>query len=263
PTTGGVSITGGYVYRGLKYPLLYGYYITADYQSQRAWLIRSGGGDTSVQNNLPIDAIVSFGETENGELFMLSQATNAISQVSSTALVPVKFTLFEGEYRNGRIELNWEIQSEESVQEYQVEYSSNGTAFVQAGTVAAHNVKAYAFSHPVSGNNNFYYRLKVVDLDGSSEYSKIVFIRNPFAIGNKKLFVIPSVINNGTLTVHLDKTYHQLQVISLEGKEVYNEKIEGRTGVISLRLPSLRAGHYIVRLSSDAEVLTQRVIINN
>src|SRR5688572_13937846 len=39
-TTGGFSITGGYVYRGNDWPELDGYYITADYVSGNAWLVR-------------------------------------------------------------------------------------------------------------------------------------------------------------------------------------------------------------------------------
>ncbi|HUM53162.1 MAG TPA: PQQ-dependent sugar dehydrogenase, partial [Chitinophagales bacterium] len=38
--SGGIAVTGGFVYRGAKYPDLYGYYICADYGSGNFWLIK-------------------------------------------------------------------------------------------------------------------------------------------------------------------------------------------------------------------------------
>ena len=263
--TGGVSITGGYVYRGSQYPLLQGYYVTADFQSQRAWLIKpdgTGGFNSWVQNNIPLDAIVSFGENENGELFVVS-LTNTVYQVSSTVLVPVKIISFTGLYNNGRIELKWEVSSEIGVQEYIIEYSINGTDFSSAGSVSAANVEGYSFSHPVSGPYNYYYRLKMMDRDGRYEYSKTILIRNPDTEGGRKLFVIPSVIHNGVMNIHLDKNYNAVQLINLEGREVFKERIGGRTGLIRLQVPALSAGQYVVRLIGDKEILTQRVLVSD
>jgi len=68
---GGFCVIGGYVYRGLAYPQLRGYYICADYISGNAWKLRpnnTGGWDIYLQKNVPL-SIVSFGENEEGELF--------------------------------------------------------------------------------------------------------------------------------------------------------------------------------------------------
>ena len=73
-TTGGYSVTGGYVYRGNAIPALKGYYICADYISANAWKIvsnGSGGWNISMQKNVP-SSIVSFGEDESGELYAAS-----------------------------------------------------------------------------------------------------------------------------------------------------------------------------------------------
>lgn len=62
-STGGYSITGGYVYRGAEFPLLQGYYVFTDYVSGNLWLTQSdgnGGYTTSMQKG--ISTISSFGE---------------------------------------------------------------------------------------------------------------------------------------------------------------------------------------------------------
>lgn len=73
-TSGGFSVTGGYVYRGAAVPALRGYYICADYISANAWKIisnGSGGWNISQQKNVP-SSIVSFGEDESGEMYAAS-----------------------------------------------------------------------------------------------------------------------------------------------------------------------------------------------
>ncbi|MDZ4845064.1 MAG: PQQ-dependent sugar dehydrogenase [Chitinophagales bacterium] len=68
----GCSVTGGYRYRGCKYPDLFGYYIFTDYCSGRFWETHDSSG-TWVTTQLFDDAnfrYVSFGEDRNGELYV-------------------------------------------------------------------------------------------------------------------------------------------------------------------------------------------------
>ena len=88
-STGGFSVTGGFVYRGSQYPALQGYYICADYVSGNAWLINPNGGGgwtTRMQTGLP-GSIVSFGEAEDGTLYSVSLGgtiyTVVLSAISS------------------------------------------------------------------------------------------------------------------------------------------------------------------------------------
>lgn len=69
----GCSVTGGYVYRGAKLPMLQGAYLFGDYCSGKIWqLQRDQVGNW--QSSLLFDTeyrISSFGEDANGELYML------------------------------------------------------------------------------------------------------------------------------------------------------------------------------------------------
>jgi glucose/arabinose dehydrogenase len=68
----GCSITGGYVYRGAAYPALQGIYLYADFCSGKVWGLQNDGG-WQFQHLLDSGMNVSsFGQGENGELYMLS-----------------------------------------------------------------------------------------------------------------------------------------------------------------------------------------------
>ena len=74
----GLSITGGYVYRGKKIPELVGIYVYGDYESGRIWGLRyedkqllADGELIDIRRNGGLK-IASFGEDAQGELYILS-----------------------------------------------------------------------------------------------------------------------------------------------------------------------------------------------
>lgn len=74
PHSEGISITGGYVYRGAKYPSLQGVYVYADYATGRIWGLKHADGKVLVNGEMlggtDRTFIASFGEDESGELFV-------------------------------------------------------------------------------------------------------------------------------------------------------------------------------------------------
>jgi putative heme-binding domain-containing protein len=73
PHTIACSITGGYVYRGRKFPELQGAYIFGDWETRRIWAARFQGNQTKEMPEIarPTVRIVAFGEDHDGELCFL------------------------------------------------------------------------------------------------------------------------------------------------------------------------------------------------
>jgi glucose/arabinose dehydrogenase len=72
----GVSITGGYVYRGKKLPALRGAYVYADFQMGTIWGLRYENGKLTADDIIvPANGkrnVSSFSEDSNGDLYMIS-----------------------------------------------------------------------------------------------------------------------------------------------------------------------------------------------
>lgn len=91
---GDVSVTGGYVYRGARWPSLRGTYVYGDYASGRIWGLRREG--TQFNNRELLDSpllISTFGEDEAGELYVAHHGNGEISRIDATAAAePPVFT---------------------------------------------------------------------------------------------------------------------------------------------------------------------------
>jgi glucose/arabinose dehydrogenase len=72
----GRSITGGHVYRGKRFPELDGHYLYGDFVTSKIWALRYDDAKKRVVANRPIRdlglPILSFGEDEQGELYLLT-----------------------------------------------------------------------------------------------------------------------------------------------------------------------------------------------
>jgi glucose/arabinose dehydrogenase len=73
PHSEGLSITGGYVYRGSRFPVLAGIYIYADYATGRIWGLKYQNGKVIANGEMLSGRertfIASFGEDEAGEVY--------------------------------------------------------------------------------------------------------------------------------------------------------------------------------------------------
>jgi glucose/arabinose dehydrogenase len=81
----GCSITGGYVYRGTRYPELNGIYFFGDYCSGNLWGLRqnaSGQWQTALLQNSGL-TISSFGQDAAGELYILDYGEGTIYRLAA------------------------------------------------------------------------------------------------------------------------------------------------------------------------------------
>lgn len=264
-TTGGFSITGGYVYRGTEYPGLVGYYICADYISGNQWTIGSdGSGGWNVYQQVSATFpgnIATFGEAENGTLYAASLTGNTVYKVQLAAVLPLVLTHFSGSYRQGASELQWETASEQALSHFDVEYSSDGIRYEKAGKVIASNSAQggkYQFRHETLQKGTLYYRLNMVDNDGTARYSQILSLATG---GTPRNLVYPTLVEDGRLRFSVEEAFQQLEIRNTNGTLVHRQSLDGKTGAFSIPVSGLAQGMYFVQLSNGNSAFNSKFII--
>jgi hypothetical protein len=96
-----------------------------------------------------------------------------------SGVLPVKLVDFSAAKKSNAVDLAWTTEEESNIIRYEVQRSTNGHDFTTIGTVPSRNETSRAYysssdKNPVNGIA--YYRLKSVELNGKSGYSKIVSI---------------------------------------------------------------------------------------
>lgn len=86
----GVSITGGFVYRGARVPRLAGSYVFGDFASGSVWALDDDGRTKQkhLLAQLPANNLASFGQDTNGEVYTLSIGTGAVHTLAPAAPAP-------------------------------------------------------------------------------------------------------------------------------------------------------------------------------
>jgi glucose/arabinose dehydrogenase len=265
-TTGGVSVTGGFVYRGPDFPALTGYYLMSDFGSGHLWKIAPnglGGWNVTRQPNT-LGSVVSYGEAENGALYA-STLGGTLYLVTAPPGAPLPVTLlnFQAQSGNGVINLSWETTFEQNLRQFEVQFSEDNIDFSVAGIVPAlNNIRGetYRFNHTIFNKQRVYYRLKMVDLDGSAEYSRTITLD---ITGTARNYVFPTIGNNGTIGLYLSESFENVEIIDMHGKLLRKQILSGRTGRIDIQIPPAATGTCVVRLNhaDRSKSFTQKIFV--
>ena len=165
------------------------------------------------------------------------------------AILPVNLLSFKAillEKNNAKI--YWATASEQNTDYFVVEKSDNGQDFEPINTVKAlgnsNNTQNYdVLDNDILGKSIIYYRLKIIDNDGTYKYSKIITLKMP-----TKPFVLdisPNPVDN-ILTINNNETIKSLCIYNIQGVLMYkgNDK-----NIVTSAFP---AGIYIVE-AADTE----------
>ncbi len=260
-----IAITGGYVYRGAEYPNFTGYYISTEFYSGDIillWPNGNGGFDSSKQTGGQT-FIAAYGEGEDGTLYAVSEATNAVYKVVATggSVLPVVLSRFSVAHYSNYNEVKWATESETNTARFYVEYSTDKSNYARAGVVpASGNGKgsAYTFQHRFSTTIATYYRLAIEDEGGRVTYSTVVKVMPD---GANWVKIYPTVIRNGMVNISLGAPANKLQLFNANGVMVFEKSLANASGTTAVPLPPLGKGLYFVQVIGDNGVKREKVII--
>jgi hypothetical protein len=167
-----------------------------------------------------------------------------------------------------RAQLSWQTTNAVNFDHFIIQRSMDGDNFQDVHTVAAmsngSSAPNYSYTDQYSYNGNVYYRLEMVDRDGSVNYSKIISLS---LSSDQKIRIYPTVVENNSLFVESTQPVAsaRLELYSMNGSRVSEKDwtvLDGRQQVsINAGYGNLPAGAYIARLSDGHSILAKQIIL--
>ncbi len=184
--------------------------------------------------------------------------------------LPVILSAFKGEEKNGVINLWWKTSREENLNRFEVERSRDGMNYEPIGIVfpsenATH--VDYAFSDKNAHYGSLYYRLKMVDNDGSYKYSNILTF-SVTETSMAKVAVAPNPVVD-RVCIHftgLSENTYRIELRNIAGQKVAERPVtitRYRQTEYLMRTASMAPGIYFLTLfdKSYKQVATSKVIV--
>ena len=157
-----------------------------------------------------------------------SAADRLMVVFSPMAALPVTFTTVKA-YQEGKdITVEWNVENESNMQQYEVEKSSDGNSFTKVATVAAINGVANNYQwldQNITSEYN-YYRIRSVDINGKTNYTQVVKVL--VGKSGSEIRVYPNPIINGTINLQLTNQppgIYEIKLINPLGQEIISKKI--------------------------------------
>lgn len=137
--------------------------------------------------------------------------------------LPVELVSFKAQANADVVNLTWRTASEQDNRGFEVQVSTDGKTFKNIGFVESKVgttslVQDYSFRDAKAASGTNYYRLKQIDFDGTSEYSKTIAVNITLASSSA---VYPTLATND-VTVRLARTDEQVIIVvaDIAGKQL-------------------------------------------
>jgi hypothetical protein len=190
----------------------------------------------------------------------------AMSIGSITFPVPLDFLSITAERKKEYTVVEWKTANEANVKQHEVQRSF-GNSFITIGTVPARNTintQTYNFYDADNLSGIIYYRIKSVDLDGKSKYSKVVAVS--YDALNENITIKNNPVKG---TIHLSltstkNTVYRYQLVATNGSVVQQGNIpySGTKSLDISILSSITKGSYVLLMNDGKSSLTKKIIID-
>ena len=186
---------------------------------------------TATPVNLYGTTIVNFSVTG----VAASYAANRFRIVFTQALVlPLTITSVKATQKSTGIQVEWVVENESSIKQYEVERSADARSFVKQHTAAAKNTALSNYNwldeNYAAGNN--YYRIKSIDNNGKIEYSKVVKVFAASA-SSQEITVFPNPVKEGDINLQMPNNaggIYGVKLFNMSGHLIMAKQINHASG---------------------------------
>jgi uncharacterized protein (TIGR02145 family) len=190
---------------------------------------------------------------------------------SSLSALPVELTSFTASIINNNVKLDWNTATEINSSSYDIERKlANNTSWQKIASVIASgsssSPKQYSFTDKKVNTGKYNYRLKLVDLDGSSKYSNIIIAEIVAPLRFELSNAYPNPWNPTTtiryqVPVNIMVTIKVFDALGREVSILVNEVKPAGNYEVTLNGHNLASGIYYYQMKAGNFIATKKITL--
>jgi hypothetical protein len=172
--------------------------------------------------------------------------------------LPINLVTFNGKQNDEQIDLTWKTASEKNFSHFEVQKSGDAKEFATIATVKGNQAEFYNLvdANPIEGNN--YYKLKMVDQDGTANLSKTIMV-NYEKGGNYISVENPAV--NGEFMVMTNLKNAKFTLLSTLGSKVETSIVSLQNNRFKIKAMNTSAGLYYLTIEANGKFITKKILM--
>jgi hypothetical protein len=180
-------------------------------------------------------------------------------------ILAIRLAFFKGAINNKKITLQWLSAFEQDIQSFVIEKSLDGRNFYPLTNLRPSNISGTQYStEDANPANSFnFYRLKVINLNGTIEYSSILkFNFTKGASSNWTMYPNPAAGNTFVTYQSFTRKQIKMSIADVTGKTISSKAFTIQPGINKLLVDAerLSAAMYLLRIESDGNIETTSFI---
>ncbi|MEP6467795.1 MAG: T9SS type A sorting domain-containing protein [Parafilimonas sp.] len=206
-----------------------------------------------VYGNVPV--------SNNHAILMLSGGF--AKYVPLDGVLPLTLISFNAENNGIKNIISWQTAAEINTNYFSVERSKDGINFYEIATQKSNNapsINNYSYTDAANSDADVYYRLKMMDTDGSFTYSKIVSLPQ----NNNAFFKIIPNPATANCTIYFDavaEVNSTLKIFDRNGNLQKQVLLSPKQTQLSFNVSSLSPGTYFCSIESADKIFTQKLVV--
>lgn len=174
------------------------------------------------------------------------------------APLPVQLTSFNADVEGLSTKLVWYTVDESGITSYVIEKSTDGRNFTAIGSVKAANLKTYSYADAQAASENSYYRLKMVEIDGTYKYSYVISVKSKLSMN---ISLSPNPVKSMLMIQHPKSavTGH-IQIVNATGQLVKDIRLSANAVISNVDMSGFTTGLYHVVFKNGSAMLTKTVL---
>ena len=179
-----------------------------------------------------------------------------------TGVVPVTITQFFATKQKDAVLLQWYATFETNFKLYEIERSNDALKFNKIGEINGQNLANYFFEdHNLPSGSIGYYRLKMIDIDGTHKYGKTIAVRLNNDFSNALVYPNPTMSQLQVKLITPLASNTMIVITDISGRTVKQQRLVKGQYSIDLNVQSLPAGRYLIKINDQQSVINESFVV--